>query len=131
MKDQQRKTGMLLVLAALFLGVCRAGEPNEADEPGVRSAKAAIVVCTGDIDHGLFKSIKRRSETAVAGGVEAITAYVAIKRGTVEHPIFSGAITNYVTITDNLKLTPNETVVARSSGVTGSTIDLTVIKERK
>jgi len=70
MKDRLRQTGMLVILAALFLGVCGAGEPNEPNEAGPRRSKAAVIVCKGDIDDGLYKSIKRRSETALAGGAE-------------------------------------------------------------
>jgi len=33
-------------------------------------AKAAVIVCKGMIDDGLYKSIRRRTETALAGGAE-------------------------------------------------------------
>lgn len=62
----------ILVLCALS----QADEPNvasatkavEPNEP--KTVKAAVIVCTGMIDDGLFKSIKRRTQLALDGGAE-------------------------------------------------------------
>ncbi len=68
MKSAQRPIGFLLLCVLLFAAWGAAGEPNEVNEPGVglRSAKAAVIVCKGTIDDGLYESIKRRSEIALA-----------------------------------------------------------------
>ncbi len=54
--------GMLCL--SLVAGLNAAAEPNEAgtDLPTV---KAAVIVCKGMIDDGLFRSIKRRTQTAL------------------------------------------------------------------
>jgi membrane-bound serine protease (ClpP class) len=53
----------------LLAGPSIAAEPNS---PGVDSStvKAAVIVCKGDIDDGLYKSIRRRTEMALDRGVE-------------------------------------------------------------
>ncbi len=45
------------------------GEPN-AFQQDLRTAKAAVIVCKGLIDDGLYKSIRRRTELALNAGVE-------------------------------------------------------------
>ena len=63
-----RSVEVFLVCALLAAVWSAAGEPNEVNEPGagLRSAKAAVIVCKGTIDEGLYESIKRRSEIALA-----------------------------------------------------------------
>ena len=48
----------------LLSGLCMASEPNAAgtDSP---TAKAAVIVCEGMIDDGLYKSIRRRTQIAL------------------------------------------------------------------
>jgi membrane-bound ClpP family serine protease len=55
----------LILLAGLSIAV----EPND---PAVDSqaVKAAVIVCKGMIDDGLYKSIRRRTEMALDRGVE-------------------------------------------------------------
>lgn len=58
------------ILCLLWPAGLRAGtEPNntEADLP---STKAAVIVCKGDIDYGLYRSIRRRTQIALDAGVE-------------------------------------------------------------
>jgi membrane-bound serine protease (ClpP class) len=59
---------MVLAFAGLTVW-SRGAEPNEPIAQ-VRSAKAAVIVCKGLIDDGLFKSIKRRTRLALDDGVE-------------------------------------------------------------
>jgi len=70
MKDRLRVIGFLSACALVFWGVCGAGEPNEPNDAGVRTATAAVILCHEMIDEGLYKSIKRRSELAVENGAE-------------------------------------------------------------
>jgi len=52
-----------------FSAVGFAAEPNEAVAE-VSEVKAAVIVCKGMIDDGLFKSIKRRTQLALDEGAE-------------------------------------------------------------
>jgi len=66
-----RKTGYIFVLLSILsfaASICFA-EPNvPAGE--VEQAKAARIICTGLIDDGLYRSIKRRTDMALADGTE-------------------------------------------------------------
>jgi membrane-bound serine protease (ClpP class) len=55
----------------LLAGPCLASEPNAAgtDLPAV---KAAVIVCEGMIDDGLYRSIKRRTQIALDAGAEYV-----------------------------------------------------------
>jgi len=79
-----RKTGYIFVCLAISV-LCVSfslAEPNEPNLPTRRAdalsqqapefndVKAAVIVCKGLIDDGLFKSIKRRTQTALDEGVE-------------------------------------------------------------
>jgi len=67
---------------------------------------------------------------ARTGGVEDFEVDISVKRGGVLHPIYKRTkFINFVSITDTLRLTPAETLVVTTTGITGSTVDLTVIKE--
>ncbi|MFC1637212.1 nodulation protein NfeD [Planctomycetota bacterium] len=58
------------MLCLLLIAGLRAGtEPNDAGT-ALPTAKAVIIVCKGDIDDGLYKSIRRRTEMALDTGVE-------------------------------------------------------------
>jgi len=60
---------VLIILMCLFLfGVTGlAVEPN-SPEVGQKEARAAVIVCKGMIDDGLFRSIKRRTTISLDGG---------------------------------------------------------------
>src|SRR3989339_173722 len=61
----------ILVLALLGANVCQAEDaPVEAPKP--TEVQAAVIVCRGMIDEGLYKSIKRRTAIALAQGTEYI-----------------------------------------------------------
>ncbi len=61
---------MFLGLIVLLLGgLVLAIEPNDT-EPNLPQVKAAVIICKGMIDDGLYKSIQRRSELALGQGAE-------------------------------------------------------------
>jgi membrane-bound serine protease (ClpP class) len=55
---------------AAAVGVCIGGGEQAAMPEQTRTAKAAVIVCRGMIDDGLYKSIKRRTEIALNGGAD-------------------------------------------------------------
>lgn len=71
-----RKTRIVTILSLLGIAViCAAGGPDVITEKpsGVtiqpkKQAKAAVIVCKGMIDDGLYKSIKRRTDIALNSG---------------------------------------------------------------
>jgi membrane-bound serine protease (ClpP class) len=70
-----RKAGRILLLAAVLVMAVRLcisaeGEANLPDPPLKEPVQAAVIVCKGMIDDGLYKSIKRRTEIALASGVD-------------------------------------------------------------
>jgi membrane-bound serine protease (ClpP class) len=79
MKNSLCKPAVALT-CVLFFSAVWAAEPNDAQmqlwaEPNIsqqdlRSAKAAVIVCKGMIDDGLYKSIRRRTEVALNEGAE-------------------------------------------------------------
>jgi membrane-bound serine protease (ClpP class) len=61
---------MIVLLCLLVLGnLSLTDEPNssQVERP---AAKAAVIICKGDIDNGLYKSIRRRTQIALDGGAE-------------------------------------------------------------
>ncbi|MHC4322960.1 MAG: NfeD family protein [Planctomycetota bacterium] len=70
---------MCLILVA---GLSIAVEPNDSgtDLPAVR---AAVVVCEGMIDDGLYKSIRRRTQMALGAGAEYIVYEISTYGGLV------------------------------------------------
>ncbi|MEJ2703351.1 MAG: hypothetical protein P8Z79_13000 [Sedimentisphaerales bacterium] len=66
------KRGFGIVAGGLFCLLLTAGSGTGAEPSTDRGvlpeAKAAVIVCKGDIDYGLFKSIHRRSEAALKAG---------------------------------------------------------------
>ena len=75
------KTSFLCLLLLWRSG--RGGEPNDVS-PEQALVKAAVVVCTGTIDNGLFKSIQRRTETAVEAGASYVIYEIGTYGGMVE-----------------------------------------------
>jgi membrane-bound serine protease (ClpP class) len=68
------KRGYRIVAGSLFCLLLIAG-PSTGAEPNASrgvlpEAKAAVIVCKGDIDDGLYKSIRRRSEAALDDGAD-------------------------------------------------------------
>jgi len=63
-------------------------------------------------------------------GSEDFLLDISVKRGSVLHPIYKRTkFKDFVSITDELKLSPSEVLVVTTTGITTSTVDLTVIKE--
>ncbi len=69
MKHAPRKIALVLPGLLLLLGAVMAEEFSNApaQTPG---AKAAVIICEGMIDNGLYKSIQRRTQTALNEEVE-------------------------------------------------------------
>jgi membrane-bound serine protease (ClpP class) len=70
-----KKLGRIMLLGAVLVMAVRLclsaeGEANQPAQQTKKSVQAAVIVCKGTIDDGLFKSIKRRTEIALKGGVE-------------------------------------------------------------
>jgi membrane-bound serine protease (ClpP class) len=73
-----RKTRISVILLLLGIAaICAAGglniatEAQQADTPQQNKAvKAAVIICRGMIDDGLYKSIKRRTQIALEGGAD-------------------------------------------------------------
>jgi membrane-bound serine protease (ClpP class) len=62
---------ILLLGAVLAIGGLSVIRGEEAAEPEKKKmVQAAVIVCKGTIDDGLYKSIKRRTEIALNGGVD-------------------------------------------------------------
>lgn len=66
----------VVVIVLLWLSAAthmvRAAEPNDPNalEPPEPKTKAAVIVCKGIIDDGLYRSIQRRSQLAIENGAE-------------------------------------------------------------
>jgi len=69
MKSALRKIAIVLPCLLLLLGAVMAEELSNAPAE-TPSAKAAVIICKGMIDPGLFKSIQRRTQIALDEGVE-------------------------------------------------------------
>ncbi len=69
MKLVLRKITIVLPCLLLLLGAVMAEEFSNAPAE-TSGAKAAVIICKGMIDDGLFKSIKRRTQIALDEGVE-------------------------------------------------------------
>jgi membrane-bound serine protease (ClpP class) len=57
------------VCLMLLVGLCASSEPNTTGTSS-GNVKAAVIVCKGMIDDGLYKSIKRRTQTALDNDVK-------------------------------------------------------------
>ncbi len=69
MKSALRKIAIVLPCLLLLWGAVTAEESGNAPTDS-RSTKAAIIICEGMIDNGLYKSIQRRTQTALDQEVE-------------------------------------------------------------
>ncbi|MFA5251204.1 MAG: hypothetical protein WC454_01290, partial [Phycisphaerae bacterium] len=69
MKKPLRKFATILLCLLFLLTPNSAFEPNTVPMQG-RTVKAAVIVCKGMIDDGLYKSIQRRTQIALDSGAE-------------------------------------------------------------
>ncbi len=69
MKHALQKIAIVLPCLLLLLGAVMAEEFSNAPV-GTPGAKAAVIICEGMIDNGLYKSIQRRTQTALNEEVE-------------------------------------------------------------
>ncbi len=83
MNDSLRKFAIVLACLLLFEAPAMAAEPNEppTDSPTV---KAAVIICKGMIDDGLFESIKRRTQIARGEGAEYLIYEIQTYGGLVD-----------------------------------------------
>ena len=73
---------VLVLLVLLFpTGWLTASEYSSIDNNTPRQVKAAIITCKGDIDYGLFISLKRRTKLAIADGATYLIYEVATYGG--------------------------------------------------
>jgi len=87
-----RKIAIVLLCLLMFPAVAIAAEPNNAAAEAP-TARAVIILCKGMIDDGLYKSIQRRTQIALDGGVE----YLIYEIGTYGGLLDSGdAISKYL-----------------------------------
>jgi len=73
MKQYGREIRVIVLFLAGLWGLCLAAGPNEPNGPApvsARQVQAAVIICKGDIDDGLYQSIRRRSEAAIKNGIE-------------------------------------------------------------
>lgn len=78
---RQRHLSIGVFVAWALASICAfAAEPNEV----ARSAKAAVISCKGMIDQGLLDSIERRSEMAMAAGVDYLIYEIETYGGLVD-----------------------------------------------
>jgi len=68
MKSALRKIAIVLPCLVLLWGTIAAEELSNTS--GTQGTKAAIIICEGMIDNGLYKSIQRRTQKAFDEGVE-------------------------------------------------------------
>jgi membrane-bound serine protease (ClpP class) len=83
MKNPVREIVIVLACLLLFETPAMAAEPDEppTDLPTV---KAAVIICKGMIDDGLFKSIKRRTEIARGKGAKYLIYEIQTYGGLVD-----------------------------------------------
>jgi len=83
MKYPLRIIAVGMVCLLLIAGQGVGAEPNDtgADSP---AAKAAVIVCKGMIDDGLFKSIQRRTQMALDQDVEYLIYEIQTYGGLVQ-----------------------------------------------
>ena len=69
MNKSLQKTAIVLMCLLFFQPLVFSAKPNESglDLP---AAKTAVIICKGLIDDGLYKSIRRRTDVALAEGAE-------------------------------------------------------------
>jgi membrane-bound serine protease (ClpP class) len=64
------------------LSVAQIGEPNSA--PEAKTIKAAVIICEGMIDDGLYKSIQRRTQQALDANAQYLIYQISTYGGLVE-----------------------------------------------
>jgi membrane-bound serine protease (ClpP class) len=72
-----------MLCLSLLAGLNAAAEPNDTDTD-FPTVKAAVIVCKGMIDDGLFRSIKRRTQTALDQDVEYLIYEIETYGGLVQ-----------------------------------------------
>lgn len=83
MKNPLRKFAVILPVLLLLQAAALTTEPNspEAQPPSV---KAALIVCKGMIDDGLYKSIQRRTQIALEEGVQYLIYEISTYGGALQ-----------------------------------------------
>jgi membrane-bound serine protease (ClpP class) len=83
MKNALRKFTVVLPCLLLFVALNLASEPNNSRED-LPTVKAAVIVCKGLIDDGLYKSIRRRTQIALNEGAEYLIYEIQTYGGLVQ-----------------------------------------------
>lgn len=83
MKSALRKIAIVLPCLLLLWGAVIAEELSNAPAE-TPSAKAAVIICKGMIDNGLYKSIQRRTQTALKEDVEYLIFEIGTYGGLLE-----------------------------------------------
>ena len=83
MKNALWKFAIVLPCLLLFVAPAIAAEPNNSRED-LPTAKAAVIVCKGLIDDGLYKSIRRRTQIARDEGAEYLIYEIQTYGGLVD-----------------------------------------------
>jgi len=83
MKNPVREIAIVLACLLLFEAPAMAAEPNEPP-PDSPTVKAAVIICKGMIDDGLFESIKRRTQIARDKGAEYLIYEIQTYGGLVD-----------------------------------------------
>jgi len=83
MKKSFLKFAIVLLCIVLFLTLNSTSEPNNLPTEG-RTVKAAVIVCKGMIDDGLYQSIQRRTQIALDAGAEYLIYEIGTYGGLLE-----------------------------------------------
>ncbi len=83
MKNALRKFAVVLPCLLLFVAPAIAAEPNNSRED-LPTVKAAVIICKGLIDDGLYKSIRRRTQIALNEGAEYLIYEIQTYGGLVQ-----------------------------------------------
>ncbi|MFZ0033459.1 MAG: NfeD family protein [Sedimentisphaerales bacterium] len=83
MKSTFRKLTVVLLALILFQTSFGVDEQNSFSTQG-RTVKAAVIVCKGMIDEGLYKSIQRRTQIALDAGAEYLIYEISTYGGLLE-----------------------------------------------
>ena len=82
MKNSLRQTVIVLLSLLLFQAPAVTAEPNNSRQD-LPSVKAAVIICKGLIDEGLFKSIQRRTKIALNENAEYLIYEISTYGGLV------------------------------------------------
>ncbi len=83
MKSAIRKLAVVSLILLLFQTSFGVDEPNGLSVQG-RTVKAAVIVCKGMIDDGLYKSIRRRTQIALDAGAKYLIYEIGTYGGLLE-----------------------------------------------